>query len=547
MTSATGTRRVATYERVSSEDQRERETIRTQTDEIARHLEHQPGLELVGRYVDDGVSGMVPIAERPDGRRLLADAAAHRFEELWVYKVDRLGRDAVDLLVVRRRLDALGIKLVSVVEGQPDLLGYDVQAVVADHYRREFARRSADGMNRAAREGRFCGGIVPLGYRVAGRKQTSHLVPDETEIWQGLSAADLVRDIYERLVGGGQTCPAIAAGFNAAGIPTHYTRDGRGVRGKKTQGLWRHGHIGNLVRNPIYRGVLSYGRRSSKRDREVIAATVEPLVSPALWDLAQAALARNRVCPRSAGRVYLMRGVMRCGICGLTYVGSAGKGTAWYRCGGQLVERGPLAGRCPSRSVRSDLVEALVWSDIERYLRDPQELLDELDAGDEPGTAGAVPEAESITLQRALDSIDAQRAKTLDLAVRGHLADHLLEATLERIAAERDGLVARLDALAAGECDATNQAAIEALARARERLDEGLSEQERAELVRLLVGVTVQTEIGEDGHKSLNLAITYRFPGPSMTDTVSTRTRTGSLPRSAGTATERRPLGQLGR
>ena len=141
MTMATGVRRVATYERVSSEDQRERETIKTQTDEIARRLASQPGLELVGRYVDDGVSGTIPIAERPDGRRLLADAAAGRFEEIWVYKVDRLGRDAVDLLVVRRRLDALGIALVSVVEGQPDLLGYDVQAVVADHYRREFARR----------------------------------------------------------------------------------------------------------------------------------------------------------------------------------------------------------------------------------------------------------------------------------------------------------------------------------------------------------------------------------------------------------------------
>jgi site-specific DNA recombinase len=392
----------------------------------------------------------------------------------------------------------------------------------------EFARRSAEGMNRAAREGRYCGGIVALGHRIAGRKQTAHLVPDETEIWQGLSAADLVRDIYERLVSGGQSGPAIAAGFNAAGIPTHYTRDCRGVRGKKTQGLWRHGHIGNLVRNPIYRGVLSYGRRSSKRDREVIAASVEPLVSAALWDLAQAALARNRVCPRNAGRVYLMRGVMRCGICGLTYVGSAGKGVAWYRCGGQLVERGPLAGRCPNRSVRSDMVETLVWSDIERYLRDPEELLDELDARGESGASGAVPEAEPITLARALTSIDAQRAKTLDLAVRGHPADHLLEATLDRIAAERDQLVARLDALAATECDATTQAAIDALTRARERLDEGLSEQERAELVQLLVRVTVNTEITEDGHKSLSLAITYRFPRPGMTGTVSTRTRTDS-------------------
>jgi pimeloyl-ACP methyl ester carboxylesterase len=111
--------------------------------------------------------------------------------------------------VVRRRLDALGIKLVSVVEGQPDLLGYDVQAVVADHYRREFARRSADGMNRAAREGRYCGGIVPLGYRIAGRKQTARLVPDETEIWQGLSAAGMRAEAVELFVSGVRSPQAV--------------------------------------------------------------------------------------------------------------------------------------------------------------------------------------------------------------------------------------------------------------------------------------------------------------------------------------------------
>ncbi|MCH7882417.1 MAG: hypothetical protein IIB69_12785 [Proteobacteria bacterium] len=48
-------RRVVTYERVSSEDQRERETIRTQTAELARRLQQEPGVELVDRYVDDGV------------------------------------------------------------------------------------------------------------------------------------------------------------------------------------------------------------------------------------------------------------------------------------------------------------------------------------------------------------------------------------------------------------------------------------------------------------------------------------------------------------
>ncbi len=379
MTLATGVRRVATYERVSSEDQRERETIKTQTDEIARRLASQPGVELVGRYVDDGVSGTIPIAERPDGRRLLADAAAGRFEEIWVYKVDRLGRDAVDLLVVRRRLDALGIALVSVVEGQPDLLGYDVQAVVADHYRREFARRSADGMNRAAREGRYTGGIVPFGYRAEGHKASARMVPDEAIIWGDLSAADLVRDIYERLARRGQSCRSIAADFNAAGIPTHYSRDGRGVRGRRTQGLWRAGRIRNLVVNPLYRGELQYGRRTAKRDREVIAAPIEALVSPALWDEAQAALTRNRRCAKNTHRVYLLKGVMKCSICGLTYVGSWSNKVGWFRCGGQLGERGVIDGRCPGCSVRTDAIEPAVWADIERFLRNPGDILDELD------------------------------------------------------------------------------------------------------------------------------------------------------------------------
>jgi len=186
-------RRVALYARVSSEDQRERQTILTQTDELARALLADPAVVVVEQYADDGVSGTIPLAERPGGSQLMRDAAAGRFDELWTYKFDRLGRDAVDLLVVRRRFLDLGIRMRSVVEGEPDLLGYDVQAVVADHGRREFLRRSADGMNRCAREGRYVGGIVPFGYRVVGIRPKSRLEPDTALLWADLSAADVVR------------------------------------------------------------------------------------------------------------------------------------------------------------------------------------------------------------------------------------------------------------------------------------------------------------------------------------------------------------------
>jgi DNA invertase Pin-like site-specific DNA recombinase len=49
-------------------------------------------LEIVEVYADDGVSGTVPLHEKPDGRRFLEDAREDRFTAVLVSKLDRLGR-----------------------------------------------------------------------------------------------------------------------------------------------------------------------------------------------------------------------------------------------------------------------------------------------------------------------------------------------------------------------------------------------------------------------------------------------------------------------
>ncbi len=534
-------RRVATYGRVSSEDQRERATIKTQTDELARALARAPDVELVERYLDDGVSGTIPLAERPAGGRLMRDAAAGRFDELHVYKFDRLGRDAVDLLVVRRRFIELGIRVLSVVEGEPDLLGYDVQAVVADHARRDFLRRSADGMNRAAREGRYTGGIVAYGYRVSGVRQGARHVPDDTRGDDGLSAAGVVRRIYERLALGHASCAVVAEELNALGVPTHYARDGRGIRGRRTRGLWTAGRIRNLVVNPVYRGDLQYGRRTRKRDREVIAALITPLVSPELWAAAQGTLARNRVCAKNTHRTYLLRRVIRCAACGLTYVGSQGRAdVGWYRCNGRNRDRGPLAGRCAGPMVRTDALEPIVWADIERFLRDPDDILAELAA--EQDGALAVGAAEATTLRRALDTLDEQQRTAIGLVVRGVLPETDLRPELARIANERATLEARLAATQAPAASATLATASGLLTEVRARLDGGLTAEERQEIVRLLVaGIAIRAESAPDGRRSTRAAVAYRFPGA-----VQTSTDTGSSPRRAGSEPGTPPPGRRG-
>jgi site-specific DNA recombinase len=65
--------RVALYCRVSTEDQAERGTIQNQQ-EFLRGFATLYGLAVVDEYVDDGWSGVLPVGERPDGRRLTEDA-----------------------------------------------------------------------------------------------------------------------------------------------------------------------------------------------------------------------------------------------------------------------------------------------------------------------------------------------------------------------------------------------------------------------------------------------------------------------------------------
>jgi site-specific DNA recombinase len=64
---------VALYLRVSTEEQRERQSIVTQRDFGQRYCElHQ--LPVYEIFADDGVSGTVPIESRPAGKRVLAAA-----------------------------------------------------------------------------------------------------------------------------------------------------------------------------------------------------------------------------------------------------------------------------------------------------------------------------------------------------------------------------------------------------------------------------------------------------------------------------------------
>ena len=81
-----------------------------------------------------------------------------------------------------------------------------------------------------------------------------------------LSEAGVVRLIFRLTTEENWTCQRIADHLNALGIPPAYVRDGqvykRGERVHPTLGIWRANRVREMLVNPVYKGVYTYGKRT---------------------------------------------------------------------------------------------------------------------------------------------------------------------------------------------------------------------------------------------------------------------------------------------
>jgi site-specific DNA recombinase len=209
--SSGATEQVALYLRVSSEEQRDRETIEIQRDFLEQYRNLYE-LEVADIYKDDGISGTIPLHERVEGRRLLDDAKTGRFDAVLVYKLDRLGRSLLVIVDAHDRLQTAGVSLRSATEpidtsNPSGRLIFQMLASFAEYDRESIRERTRAGMHRAYRSGRNMG-VVPYGYRADehGRLQ---VVAEE---------AELVREVVSN-VAGGSTLYAEAKRLNDLGIP----------------------------------------------------------------------------------------------------------------------------------------------------------------------------------------------------------------------------------------------------------------------------------------------------------------------------------------
>src|SRR5208337_3946619 len=171
---------------------------------------HMHGLTLTEVLVEGGVSGSVPVEERPVGGALFAKLG--RGDIVIAAKLDRLFRSALDALKVVESLKGRGVKL-HLLDLGGDIAGNGISklfltiaAAFAEAERDRIRERIGQVKADQKARGRYLGGSIPFGYRL---DDDGELAPNEAQ--QGA-----IREIVA-MKSQGLSLRAIAAAMQAEG------------------------------------------------------------------------------------------------------------------------------------------------------------------------------------------------------------------------------------------------------------------------------------------------------------------------------------------
>jgi DNA invertase Pin-like site-specific DNA recombinase len=156
------------YVRVSTSEQATNgDSLETQKAKITGYAMMQ-GWTVSEIFVEAGVSGSVPLADRPQGQRLLG--AVQRGDIIITTKLDRMFRSASDALGTLEELKGNSIGLVMIDLGG-DVTGngisklvFTILSAVAENERERIRERIREVKRHLASQGIYGGGKVPFGF-----------------------------------------------------------------------------------------------------------------------------------------------------------------------------------------------------------------------------------------------------------------------------------------------------------------------------------------------------------------------------------------------
>ena len=411
-------RKHAIYLRVSTIGQAEEgESLDEQGDRLRAFCKYK-GWEEVEVYREEGRSGK--DINRPELQRLLADIEGGLVQTVIVKKLDRLSRSIIDFENLYGLFREHTVDLVSLQENfdTTTAIGRGVVRIVmvfAQLEREQVSERTTDIMKHMARQGRYLGRHLMLGYDLVDKA----LVVNETE-------AAIVREIFESYLEQGSYAKTARA-LNKKGYRTKRwtTKTGKEYGGKR----FNKNNVGRHLTDVCYIGKV-------RHKDEVYEGLQEAIVNEGTFHRVQETLDRNRVETTSSRpkETFLLKGLVRCAACksAMTPATALGRGKRRYRYYQCVQHQDPSKEKCPIGRAKADELERLVVDEMKHLAEDPtivEEVVQET-------CRQSAEQAEELKAKKKglvaeLQDLKAKADKILDVVARvgdqGRKTDRLLD------------------------------------------------------------------------------------------------------------------------
>ncbi len=365
-------KKVGCLYRVSTYKQAYKNDIPVQKEACRKFIKNKNDWIMEKEYVELGVSGYKVSEKKRDAiQEIKQDVLDKKIDILLVFMFDRIGRREEETPLVVRWLVDQGIEVWSVNEGQrtindryDKLLNY-ITYWQAEGESEKISIRATERKIQLTKDGIYMGYYAPYGYMLINSDEITKIGKIRKKLKIYPNEAKIIKLIFYLVIDLDYGTDKVAIYLN-----------NHNIKRRKENVKWDNGMILEIVRNPIYKGYVSFHKRNkskninTRNDRSKWIMADKPnkeiiIIPEDRWNKANDILdkrSRKRKCEH---RLRLLSGLTRCGYC-KDYVVPMGKGKYTYmKCKGKQ-----KIGYCEyNANYRLDKLEEIVNSEIKEYLQ----------------------------------------------------------------------------------------------------------------------------------------------------------------------------------
>lgn len=273
--------RVTDYARVSTEQERQLNSLKNQVEHFDEMIKSNPNWEYIDSYIDEGITG-TSTKKRDAFMKMLDDAKKGKFDLIITKEISRFSRNTLDSIKYTRELLDYGVAVLFVNDNintaLPDAeLRLTIMASMAQDEIRRLSERVKFGMNEAIKNGHILGNNLLYGYRKDKENNKLYIIEEESKVVKRLFTLYGIENY---------SLNKIAKLFNSEGIET--------IQNKK----WCIATLSRMLKNPKYKGyycgkkseVIDYMSKKVAKFKESDWVTykdielIPPIVDENLWN-----------------------------------------------------------------------------------------------------------------------------------------------------------------------------------------------------------------------------------------------------------------------